>query len=134
LTEQDQPAKSHSFLGLPGGSFDTPDEDPLVCAERELLEETGYMSADWALWHVFDGTGNVATNTYFYIARNVKKIQEISPDPGEKIRVFDVSFDELLDYSTDIRLHHHWSLIPLFYEARINPQKKEELRKVFFGE
>jgi hypothetical protein len=83
---------------------------------------------------MFDGTGNVATCTYFYIARDVEKISETSPDPGEKIRVFDVSFDELLELSSDTRLHHHWSLIPLFYEARISPQKKAELRNIFFGE
>lgn len=134
ITEQEQPAKLHAFLGLPGGSFDTPDEDPRICAERELLEETGYRSDDWSLWHVFDGTGNVATYTYFFIARNVYPIGDISPDPGEKIRLFTVSFDEFLELSSDVRFHHHWSIIPLLYEARMNPSKKEALRKLFFGE
>jgi ADP-ribose pyrophosphatase len=134
ITEQEQPAKTHSFLGLPGGSFDTPDEEPRVCAERELLEETGYTSDNWTLWHTFDGTGNVATYTHFFIARNVYPISDIAPDPGEKIRLFTVSFDEFLELSSDTRFHHHWSIIPLLYEARIDPSKKEALRVLFFWE
>lgn len=134
ITDQEQPAKVAPFLGLPGGSFDFPDEDPLLCAQRELLEETGYMSDEWFPWHIFNGTGNIATCTYFYIARNVRKIQEIQPDPGEKIRVFTVTFDEFIELSSDQRFHHHWPIIPILYEARLDSLKKEELRKLFFGE
>lgn len=101
MTEQEQPAKEHSYLGLPGGSFDSPEEDALHCAQRELLEETGYESHDWILWHTFDGTGNVATFTHFYVARNIIQIQDIRPDPGEKIRVFFVDFEEFLALSSD---------------------------------
>ncbi len=39
LTRQEQPGRSE-FISLPGGSFDSPDEDPSVCALRELREET----------------------------------------------------------------------------------------------
>ena len=91
------------------------------------------MSDDWTLWYTFNGTGNIATCTYFYIARNTRKIQEIQPDPGEKIRVFTVTFDEFLDLSSNQRFHHHWPIIPLLYEARLDDTKKEELRKLFFG-
>ena len=31
-------------LEVPAGKLDAPDEDPLVCAERELSEETGYTA------------------------------------------------------------------------------------------
>ena len=39
LTRQTQPGRS-LFYSLPGGSFDAPDENPLDCAKRELIEET----------------------------------------------------------------------------------------------
>jgi hypothetical protein len=45
-----------------------------------------------------------------------------------------VSFDELLELSSDQRFHHHWNLLPIFYEARIDPDKKEALRKTLYGE
>jgi ADP-ribose pyrophosphatase len=51
ITHQEQPAHT-PFIGLPGGGFDTYDEDPLECAKRELLEETGYVSDHWEPWMV----------------------------------------------------------------------------------
>lgn len=32
------------LLEIPAGKLDAPDEDPRVCAERELLEETGFRA------------------------------------------------------------------------------------------
>lgn len=133
VTRQSQPQR-HDFLSLPGWSFAFPEEDPVDCARRELLEETWYTtSEDIIPWIRFDGTVNVMTYTYFYIARNCKKIQEITPDSGEKISVFSVTFDEFLELSSDVGFHHHWNLLPIFYEARLSPEKKEELRIIFFG-
>jgi ADP-ribose pyrophosphatase len=34
------------FIELPAGKFD-PDEAELACAQRELLEETGYVAREW---------------------------------------------------------------------------------------
>ncbi len=36
-----------AMLELPAGKLD-PGEDPLVCGQRELQEETGYRAAQWA--------------------------------------------------------------------------------------
>ena len=35
------------MLEFPAGKLD-PGEDPLLCGQRELLEETGYRAAEWA--------------------------------------------------------------------------------------
>ncbi len=34
------------FIELPAGKID-PGEDPLLCAQRELREETGYVASEW---------------------------------------------------------------------------------------
>lgn len=34
-------------LEIPAGKLDSPDEDPLDCAKRELSEETGYQAEHW---------------------------------------------------------------------------------------
>jgi ADP-ribose pyrophosphatase len=132
LTRQEQPGRPE-FISLPGGAFDTPDEDPMACGLRELLEETGYTSDDLHEWEVFYGTSNAYTEAHYYIARECRQIGDIIPDGGEKIQLFTVSFDEFLDLSSDPAFHHHWNLLPILYEARLHPEKKEELRKKLYG-
>ncbi len=45
LVEQYRHGAGVTVLELPGGMMDPGDEDPLVTARRELLEETGYTAA-----------------------------------------------------------------------------------------
>jgi ADP-ribose pyrophosphatase len=133
LTRQEQPGRSE-FISLPGGSFDSPDEDPILCARRELREETGYMSDHLELWMTYHGTNNVHTEVHYYIARDCYHMGDIATDGGERIELFTVSFDEFLELSSDPRFHHHWNLLPILYETRLHPEKKEELRKILYGE
>ncbi len=132
LTRQLQPWRAE-FISLPGGSFDYSEEDPLLCAKRELIEETWYASEEFVPWIRFDGTSNVMTYTHFFIARNCTWVQDIQPDSWEKIELFDVSFDEFLELSSVSAFHHHWNLLPILYEARLSKTKKDELKKIFYG-
>jgi ADP-ribose pyrophosphatase len=133
LTRQEQPGKAR-FISFPGGSFDYPEEEPLWCAMRELLEETGHTSSDLTPWFRYNGTGNVMTYTHYYIARDCYSTQPIQPDPGEKIELFDVTFDELLNLTSDTGFHHHWNLLPIFYEARLYREKYRELHRIWYGQ
>lgn len=128
LTLQEQPTRSE-FISFPGGSFSTPDENPELCAQRELREETGYITHDISLWRQFNGTSNIITHVYYYVARNCEYQWSMDPDPWEKIQLFPVTFDELLELSSDERFHHHWNLMPIFYEARLSFDKKNALKK-----
>ena len=132
LTRQEQPWRTQ-FISLPGGSFDHPSEDPLDCAHRELREETWYTTTTMNTWTIFNGTNNVHTNVYYYIARDCFKVWKIIPDGWEKIETFTVSFDEFLELSSDIRFHHHWNLLPILYEARLYEEKKDALKKLLYG-
>lgn len=132
LTRQEQPGRSE-FISLPGGSFDSPDEDPLECARRELREETGHSSDSFSEWMVYHGTNNVYTQVHYYIARDCTQIWDIVWDGGERISLFTVSFDEFLELSSDPWFHHHWNLLPILYEARLYRDKKEALKKILYG-
>lgn len=131
LTRQEQPWRKE-FISLPGGSFDLPTENPMDCAHRELIEETWYTANTLDLWITYHGTNNVHTNVYYYIARDCFYIWDITPDGWEKIELFTVSFDEFLELSSNIQFHHHWNLLPMLYEARLYPEKKEALKKIFY--
>jgi ADP-ribose pyrophosphatase len=133
LTRQEQPWRTE-FISLPGWSFDSPDEDPKACATRELREETGYVTDELIEWMIYHGTSNVYTEVHYYIARDCVHEWEIEGDGGEKITLFTVSFDEFLELASDPGFHHHWNLLPILYEARLHPDKKEELRKKLYGE
>ena len=81
----------------------------------------------------YTGTSNVFTYVHYFIARDCQPSEIQSPDPGEKIELFEVDFEEFLLLSSDKRFHHHWNLLPILYEARLSLEKKMELKKIFYG-
>ena len=53
-------------LEVPAGKLDKPDEDPVLCAERELSEETGYTAEKmWKLTTIATTVG--FTNEYIHL-------------------------------------------------------------------
>lgn len=68
-------------LVLPAGSLEK-GEDPLACAQRELLEETGYESDDWESLGSFVVNGNYGCGqAHLFAARNARQVTE--PDAGD---------------------------------------------------
>lgn len=67
---------------LPGGAVDA-DEDPLVAAQRELLEETGLRAARWELLGACYLSPGISTQrSYLYLARGLIE-GEPQRDPAE---------------------------------------------------
>lgn len=126
IAEEEQPGKP-TYLTLLGGRQET-NEEPLACAKRELLEESGLISEDWELYKIIDSSGKFDWHLYLYIARNCKKVAEPNLDPGEKIKIKTVTFEQFLEImsegSGEITLN--------FLKMRLKPQDLEEFKQKLF--
>lgn len=83
-------------VNFPAGTLER-GEDPLDCARRELLEETGYEAERWTACGGYVLMGNQRGSTaHLFIAHGCRKVAE--PDSGdlEEMRVEMMSRDELL--------------------------------------
>ncbi|MGC9599406.1 MAG: NUDIX hydrolase [Minisyncoccia bacterium] len=130
IEEQDQPDRPHN-INFPGGRADKGDA-PLAEAKRELLEETGYESADWQLFMQHASDGKVIQDGHFFIARNCKKTKEPHLDPGEKIATKLVTFDELIALADEPRFWIFPEFIYYLLRLRLDPAKKQEFKALLF--
>lgn len=130
MIEQEQPGRAVS-LGTPGGRVDA-GEDILSAAKRELLEETGYEAEEFILWDAQHPVTKIDWVVYNFIAKGLKKVADATPDSGEKIKLLPVSFDKLIDLATnDYENFDDKEVSNKFFEAKLYPQKKQELQELF---
>lgn len=130
LSYEEQPTISlkNTFLG---GRIEE-GEEPLVAAKRELLEETGMESTDWELMKTYENEGKIDWNIYLFVARNCKKIAEQNLDPGEKIEVKEVNWDEFLDIVSSEKF---WGrdIANDILRMRLDKEKLEEFKRKLFS-
>jgi 8-oxo-dGDP phosphatase len=84
-------------FGLPAGTMDQADTDPLAAAARELLEETGYRSDDMRL--VASMSPNTATHSnkvHVILALAAVHVAAQALDPDEAIAVELVPLDAII--------------------------------------
>ena len=71
-------------LAIPGGYVE-PDEVPLVAAQRELLEESGYIATDWIGLGHYQVDGNRGAGIgYLFLATNAHQVQKPEADDLEE--------------------------------------------------
>ena len=131
LTEQEQPGKE-PFIGATGGRVDD-GEEILEAAQRELLEESGYKAEKYILWDAQQPIGKIDWAIYTFIAKGLTKGAGPDLDPGEKITLKPVTFDEFLEMGTNERFSEKAIALRLL-EAKLNLGKKKELRKLLSPE
>lgn len=86
-------------LEFPAGGIDANEQDPVVTAHRELMEETGYSVEDGQmefLAHMYANPTGARTRIWWYLARNVRKTGVPKVDPAEVIETRLVTPRELL--------------------------------------
>lgn len=84
------------FIEFPAGKID-PGEDPLLCAQRELLEETGYRAASWEfVCTIHNAIAYADEHLEIYLARNLTAGQA-SLDEGEFLETYRAPLSELMD-------------------------------------
>jgi ADP-ribose pyrophosphatase len=92
LIKQYRNAVKKNLLEIPAGSMDSSEEPAVVCAQRELAEETGFKAG--ALIKLFEGyllPGYCNEYMYFFLANDLIHAP-LTPDEDEFIETIPVSF------------------------------------------
>ncbi len=99
LVEQFRPPLQQSVIELPAGlvgDLDDPDEDLLLAAQRELLEETGYHSDDMEFLLSCPTSSGMTDEVISFI--RARKLQKRGPgggDASENIIVHEIQLSEV---------------------------------------
>jgi 8-oxo-dGTP pyrophosphatase MutT (NUDIX family) len=129
LSHEEQPTKPRSFTFLGGRQEEN--EEPLVTAKRELLEETGMQSDDWELLKTYNNEGKIDWEMYLFVARNCRKVAEPKLDGGERIDVIEVTWNEFLE---KVSSESFWGKIIAndILRMRLDETKLEAFKKKLF--
>lgn len=91
---------AHVMTEFPAGKLDA-GEDPLVCGQRELLEETGYTAREWARAGVMHLAVAYSTEIiHIYFARGLS-LGKRQLDHGEFLDVITATPEEVLKWCRD---------------------------------
>jgi ADP-ribose pyrophosphatase len=94
---------ARTFIEIPAGKLE-PGEDPLVTGKRELLEETGYVAAEWRkLGLIHNAIGYSDEVIEIWLARGLEMRQQALAE-GEFLEVFSVPLAEAQAMARDGRI------------------------------
>jgi ADP-ribose pyrophosphatase len=102
------------FIEVPAGKLE-PGEPHLETAKRELLEETGYVAAEWTrLGVIHPSIGYADETTEVFLARKLAK-KEAKLDAGEFLETLRIPFDDAVAMIRDGRITDAKTVIGLLW-------------------
>jgi len=102
------------FIELPAGKIDH-GEDILVTAQRELLEETGYVAREWThLTTAWPCIGYADERMEYFLARGLT-LQERKLDEGEFLEVFELPLRDAMDWIRQGKINESKTILGLFW-------------------
>ena len=106
------------FIELPAGKIDA-GEETLACAQRELLEETGYTARDWEyVTTVYPCIGYTDERLVYYLARGLTYSGH-QPDEDEFLEIFQLSFERGMDMIKTGEICEAKTVVGLFWLEKI---------------
>jgi len=107
-------APQREFIELPAGKIDH-GEDILITAQRELLEETGYVATEWThLTTVWPCIGYADERMEYFLARGLN-YQGSNLDDGEFLEVFELSLAEAIEWIRQGKINDTKTIVGLFW-------------------
>ncbi len=130
LCVQEQPGRKAYYSTL-GGRIDA-GESPLAAAKRELLEEAGFKSNDWALLDAVQPVTKIDWAVFTFVARGCGKVAKPHLDAGEKIDLLFVNFEKFIE----LYLKEDFGdkeIKERILEAKLDPKKMKKLKRLIFN-
>jgi ADP-ribose pyrophosphatase len=107
-------AAGREFFEIPAGKIDS-QEAILRTAQRELLEETGYVASKWTfLTTAWACIGYSDEQISYFLARGLQH-QGRNLDEGEFLDVFELSLPDALDWVRQGKINDSKTILGLFW-------------------
>jgi ADP-ribose pyrophosphatase len=114
LERQHRYPHRRDFVEIPAGKIEE-GEAHLATAQRELLEETGYVASDWTpLGTIHNAIAYSDEKIELWLATGLEK-REAKLDAGEFLEVLTLPFEEALAMAADGRLTDVKTIIGLYW-------------------
>lgn len=103
------------LIEFPAGKLDE-NEDPLICAKRELEEETGYSSENiFYIGKIYTAPGYCTELLHIFVAKNLKSGNHNREEGEREMQILELKYEEIIDLVRKEQLTDSKTISALFY-------------------